>query len=132
MIYYICNSGLSWWNAFLKLFYFYNCERSSREGEVREEVPSPSYGKTNECAKILIKEAHNNFVNTIVILFKREINFHHEPARPSCFFQGYLSVHIVYRNLCFGQVLELLFKCNALESETIISKILGVMRIFLT
>ena len=91
-----------------------------------------SYGKPNEFAKFLIKWSHDNFVETIFLLFEHEIDFHHEPAQPSRFLQGYFSVSIGDRNLCFGEVLELLFTFNVSESETIISKIFGVMRIFLT
>ena len=42
------------------------------------------------------------------------------------------KVPIGDRNLRFAEVLELLFKFNVSESETIISKTVGDMRIFLT
>ena len=100
-------SALGFWEKGDEGMSDWSCFYSLRE----REFLLTSYGKSNKCAKILIKWSPNNFVKTTILLFEREINFHHEPSR---FLQGYF------------------FKLDVSESNTIISKIFGAMRIFLT
>ena len=114
----------------LKLCYLLFYVNTSEEAKLARDFLLTSYGKSNEWAKFLIKWSHNNFVKPFFFflnvksntIMKKLDHFH---------LQIPISVPIGYRNLCFEEVSELLFKFNESESENIISKIFGDIRIFL-